>query len=103
MREMKYGPNMKVVTTVKKGCAAQSNIIQPQMPLRSVDFGCSLLFCMREKLGMDSPFHRSRLGSPVARGGTSAISSVPAKMAPIAGNTERATVAIDFLNMAEAK
>ena len=46
---------------------------------------------------------RSSVGSPVASGGTSAISSVPAKIAPIAGNTERATVAIGFLNMAEAK
>ena len=34
MRETKYGPKMKVVTTVKKGCAAQSNSIQPHTPRR---------------------------------------------------------------------
>src|SRR4029079_6183370 len=32
MRETKYGPKMKVVTTVKNGCAAQSKNIHPQMP-----------------------------------------------------------------------
>ena len=41
MREMKYGPKMKVVTTVKKGCAAQSNNIQLQMPFRSVVGACA--------------------------------------------------------------
>ena len=30
---------MKVVTTVKNGCAAQSNSIQPQMPRRGEVFG----------------------------------------------------------------
>ncbi|MNT53560.1 hypothetical protein D3C72_1906500 [compost metagenome] len=32
MRETKYGPKMKVVMTVKNGCAAQSNSIQPTTP-----------------------------------------------------------------------
>jgi hypothetical protein len=33
-RDTKYGPKMKVVTTVKNGWAAQSKSIQPQIPLR---------------------------------------------------------------------
>jgi hypothetical protein len=31
---------MKVVTTVKNGCAAQSKNIQPQIPLRDARGGC---------------------------------------------------------------
>src|SRR5690606_34183250 len=34
MREMKYGPKMKVTMTVKNGCAAQSKNIQPHTPRR---------------------------------------------------------------------
>ena len=40
-RETKYGPNMNVVTMVKKGWAAQSNSIQPRIPCREVFFGAS--------------------------------------------------------------
>ena len=36
MRETKYGPKMKVVTTVKKAAAPQSNSIQSSHPGRGM-------------------------------------------------------------------